>query len=166
MVTPDPRGTDVLTQDRRGDLQAQLDRFRQAGRETVVPDPVYADIDLRIEICVAPTRYAADVASEVETALLGTKGPLARRGFFDPDNFTFGAPLFRSRLGATAIQCSCPACARSSDIFIRRGWFDWRPFTELTFTGSSAGEIVRLDNDLRPSRPRHSAKSSSMQGGA
>ncbi|WP_428667481.1 hypothetical protein [Reyranella sp.] len=145
MVTPDPRGTDVLTQDRRSDLQAQLDRFRQAGRETVVPDPIYADIDLQIEICVAPTRYAADVAGEVETALLGTKGPLARRGFFDPDNFTFGAPLFRSRLEATIMLV--PGVKAVERMAIRRrGWFDWRPFTELTFT-IEPNEIIRLDND-------------------
>jgi hypothetical protein len=145
MVTPDSRGTDVLTEEHRDDLQAQLDRFRQAGRETIVPDPVYADIDLKIKICVAPSRYAADVVSEVETALLGAAGPLVRPGFFSPDNFTFGTPLYRSRLEAAIMDV--PGVKAIEWIAIRRrGWFDWRPFSELVFK-VGANEIVRLDND-------------------
>jgi hypothetical protein len=145
MVTPDPRGTDVLMADRRGDLQAQLDRFRQAGRETIVPDPVYADVDLRIEFCVAPTRYGADVVRAVETALLGTKGQFARPGFFSPDNFTFGTPLYRSRLEAAIMMV--PGVKTVERMAIRRrGWFDWRPFTELTYA-VEPNEVIRLDND-------------------
>jgi predicted phage baseplate assembly protein len=162
MVTPDPRGTDTLTEDRRDDLQAQLDRFRQAGRETIVPDPVYADIDLRIEICVAPTRYGADVVSEVETVLLGTKGPFARHGFFDPDNFTFGTPLYRSRLEAAIMDV--PGVKAVERMAIRRrGWFDWRPFTELTYA-VEPNEVIRLDND--PQHPDRGTLRLFHEGGA
>lgn len=162
MVTPDPRGTDTLTEDRRDDLQQQLDRFRQAGRETIVPDPIYADIDLQIDICVAPTRYGADVVSEVETVLLGTKGPFARLGFFSPDNFTFGKPLFRSRLEAAIMDV--PGVKAVERVRIRRrGWFDWRPFVELVYA-VEPNEIVRLDND--PQHPDRGTLRLFHEGGA
>ncbi len=151
MVTPDPRGTDVLTAANRTDLVAQLDRFRQAGREAVVLDPVYADIDLQITICVDPSRYAADVAQEVTKALLGTDGPAGAGGFFAHDNFTFGTPLRRSRLEA-AIQSAPGVRAVETILIRRRGWFDWRNFSELTLKVGS-NEVIRLDNDpLQPDR--------------
>jgi hypothetical protein len=145
MVTPDPKGTDVLAEAKRVALGEQLDRFRQAGRETIVLDPVYADIDLRVIICVEPTRYAADVMEAVKTALLGRKGVIPIPGFFDPDNFTFGAPLRRSRLEAAAM--AVPGVRAVEAIMIRRrGWFDWRSFDEYTFKVGT-NEVLRLDND-------------------
>src|SRR5262249_42869075 len=137
--------------DLRARLGRQLDRFRQAGRETFVLDPAHADIDLQITVCVDPSRYAADVARDVAIALLGSGGPPGRGGFFYPDNFTFGTPLRRSRMEA-AIQ-SVPGVRAVEDARIRRrGWFDWRTFSELTFR-VGAGEVLRLDNDpLHPDR--------------
>jgi hypothetical protein len=162
MVTPDPRGTDTLAADRRAALAAQLDRFRQAGRETFVLDPVYADIDLKITICVEPSRYAADVAEEVTKTLLGAGGPPGRGGFFDPDNFTFGTPLRRSRLEAT-IQSVEGVRAVETTLIRRRGWFDWRDFSELTFKVGS-GEVLRLDND--PQHPDRGTLRIFPEGGA
>ena len=141
----------MLSATNRRDLVQQLDRFRQAGRETAVLDPVYADIDLQITICVEPSRYAADAAEDVTHALLGTGSPPGRGGFFDPDNFTFGAPLRRSRLEAT-IHAVPGVRAVEAILIRRRGWFDWRSFAELTLNIGS-GEVVRLDNDpLHPDR--------------
>jgi len=162
MVTPDPRGTDILAADRRGTLEAQLDRFRQAGRETVVRDPVYADIDLQIDICVEPSRYAADVAQDVQAALLGNTGPTGRRGFFDPDNFTFGVPLRRSRLEAAIM--AVPGVRAVEEIRVRRrGWFDWRQFDEYTLMVGS-NEVLRLDND--PQHPDRGTLRIFTDGGA
>jgi hypothetical protein len=127
-----------------------------------VLDPVYADIDLSIDICVAPTRYAADVVGEVETVLLGTRGPLGRSGFFSPDNFTFGTPLRRSRLEAAIMMV--PGVLAVEGIAIRRrGWFDWRPFTELTYAVDPS-ETVRLDND--PQHPDRGTLRIHPDGGA
>ncbi len=49
-VTPDPRSSVQVTADERIDLENQLDRFRQAGRETHAMDPRYADLDLRVDL--------------------------------------------------------------------------------------------------------------------
>jgi hypothetical protein len=162
MVTPDPRGTDILAADKRVALETQLDRFRQAGRETTVRDPVYADIDLQIGICVELSRYAADVAQDVQTALLSTTGPAGRRGFFDPDNFTFGVPLRRSRLEAAIM--AVPGVRAVEEIRVRRrGWFDWRPFDEYTLMVGS-NEVLRLDND--PQHPDRGTLRIFTDGGA
>ena len=127
-VTPDPRGAVVVTKPQRLELAQQLDRFRQAGREVHVLDPRYADLDLEITICVEPSAYRAQVKERVLETLLGRRGLRPQRGFFSPDNFTFGTPLERSVLEA-AIQRVPGVRAVDGIRIARRGWFDKRDFT-------------------------------------
>jgi hypothetical protein len=158
-VTPDPRGSVVVTGSERADLSRQLDRFRQAGREASVLDPRYADLDLRITVCVESSAYPGEVQEQVLTALVGRGGG---GGFFGPDNFTFGTPLERSRLEA-AIQDVPGVRAVEGMQVRRRGWFDWRPFTELTLPVGDA-EVLRLEND--PLHPDRGSLQLTMDGGA
>src|SRR6185503_2376845 len=73
-VTPDPIGGFSFTTQQRRELEEQLNRFRQAGREVHVLNPIYADLDLEILVCVAPTAYAGDVKERVLEALFGRRG--------------------------------------------------------------------------------------------
>jgi hypothetical protein len=161
-VTPDPRGTATLAPARKAELEAQLDRFRQAGRETHVLDPIYADIDLEIDFCVETSSYGGEVKLSVLDALLGSHGAAPRKGFFDPDAFAFGDPLERSRLEAF-IQ-SIPGVRAVEEIRIRRrGWFDWRVFGELEYR-VAADEVLRLQND--PDHPEQGTLRVLPKGGA
>ena len=145
-VTPDPRSSVELTDVERGELERQLDRFRQAGRETHALAPNYADIDLRITICVAPDAYPSEVKARVAAALNGS-----RTAFFSPDNFTFGSPLARARLEA-AIQAVAGVRAVEDITFRRRGFFDWQTLPPTAFR-PGRNEVVRVENDpLHPGR--------------
>jgi predicted phage baseplate assembly protein len=145
-VTPDPRSSVELTEVERGQLERQLDRFRQAGRETHALAPSYADIDLRITFCVAPDAYPSEVKVRVAAALSGT-----RTAFFSPDHFTFGTPLDRSRLEA-AIQAVEGVRAVETISFRRRGFFDWQTLPPTSFR-PGRNEVVRVENDpLHPDR--------------
>jgi hypothetical protein len=157
-VTPDPLGTVALSESRREELAVQLDRFRQAGREAVVADPDYADIDLKITVCVQPFAYPGDVEARVLKTLVGNK---KTAGFFSADNFTFGDPLRRSQLEA-AIQ-QVPGVRAVGEIQIRRrGYFDWRVLTGPYEVG--IWEVLRLEND--PDYPEQGTLELIMEGGA
>ena len=157
--TPDPRDAVTLTTERRDDAEAQLDRFRQAGREVHVLAPVYAWIDLRITVCVEPASYRGEVQARVVEALFGRGG---EGGFFAPDNFSFGDPLRRSALYA-AIQ-AVPGVRAVEGIQIRRrGHFDWREFAEEALT-VGLNEVIGLAND--PLYPERGAVEFTMEGGA
>ena len=161
-VTPDPRGAAALETGQRRDLVDQLDRFRQTGREAHVLAPVYADLDLEITVCAQPTAFPGDVQERVRDALLGSGRMVRVPGFFSPDNFTFGTPLIRSSLEA-AIQ-HVPGVRAVEDMMIRRrGWFDWRPLTELIFE-VGRDEVIRLENDQR--HPDRGSLRIVMEGGA
>jgi Baseplate J-like protein len=160
-VTPDPRGQVTLEEGRRIELEEQLDRFRQAGRETTVLAPSFADLDLEITVCVEPSSYRGDVEARVLEALVGRDG-VPGGGYFDPDNFTFGTDLLRSDLEA-AIQRVPGVRAVEGMRIRRRGWFDWRTFAELRFE-IAPNEVLRLEQDR--TRPERGSLKLVMKGGA
>jgi hypothetical protein len=161
-ATPDPRGAVVVTAAQRSELQDQLDRFRQAGREAYASDPRYANLDLEITICVQPHAYCGETEEAVLEVLLGKKGLRPRVGFFAADNFTFGTSLERSALEA-AIQAVPGVRAVEGMRIRRRGWFDWRPFAELAYE-VGMDEVIRLEND--PLHPERGSLKLFMEGGA
>ena len=161
-VTPDPIGASILSPTQGVELVQLLDRYRQAGREAHVLKPVYADIDLEIVVCVAPSAYLGEVKERVLLALFGKKGARPQSGYFSPDRFTFGTPLDRSTLEA-AIQ-SVEGVKAVEGICIRRsGFFDWRAFRELSYP-PGMNTIIRVDND--PLHPERGSVRLLMEGGA
>jgi len=161
-ATPDPKGTFTLSEELRIDLERQLNRYRLAGRETYGMNPKFANLDLEIHICVAPSSYAGEVKEAVLEALFGHRGVRPRPGFFSPDNWTFGTALERAQLEA-AIQ-EVPGVRAVEDIFIRRrGWFAKRLFSELVYS-VAADEIIRVENNRE--LPERGAVRLVMEGGA
>jgi hypothetical protein len=152
-VTPDPRGSVTLDDARRADLVRWLETFRQAGREAIVRDPVYADVDLRIVVCAEPHAYRGDVERRVLEAL---------RAFFDPDNFTFGTALYRSDLEAAIQRVSGVRAVDRTEIR-RRGWHDWYVFSGLRYA-IGVHEVLRLAHD--PLHPERGTLKLIMKGGA
>ncbi len=162
-VTPDPKGAVTINQTQRTGLSRQMDRFRQAGREVIVKDPSYADIDLEITVCAEPYAYRGEVKEEVLEVLLkpGVRADV-KAGLFSPGNFTFGDPLERSVLEAV-IQ-AVPGVRTVKGVSIRRrDRHDWREFSELTYP-VALNEIIRLEND--PLHPERGSLKIRMEGGA
>ncbi len=161
-VTPDPKGSPQLSAERRRQLGEQLDRFRQAGREAHVSDPLYASIDLEITVCVARDAFPGEVKEMIMEALFGRKGLRPEPGYFSPDNFTFGTPLERSTLEA-AIQSVSGVRAVDEIMIKRRGWFDWREFNEFYYDPGK-NSIIQVENDLL--HPEKGTLKLIMEGGA
>ncbi len=161
-VTPDPLGAVTLETGRRVALMDQLNRFRQAGREVIVSDPYYANLDLIINICVAPDAYLGEVKERVLEALLGKTGINPKPGYFSEDNFTFGTSLERSSLEAI-IQAVSGVRAVEHIWFRRRGWFGWRRFYIMSYNPGPK-TIIRVEND--PLNPERGTLKLYLHGGA
>ncbi len=155
VVTPDPAGTTVLAESHRDALGEQMDRFRQAGHDVRVAAPRYADIDLKITLCLTADIDRAHVLQEALEALLGTTG------FFRPAHFTFGTPLRSSALQAV-LQGIVGVRAVGDMSIRRRGYFDWRPFLEPYYP-VEPDAIVRIEND--PVHPQRGSLEFTMEGG-
>ena len=154
--------TVYLTVDRRGGravdatfeaaLRAHLERFRMAGHDLEIDGPRFVALELELDVCVEPGYFRSDVAA----ALLERF-----RGYFDPDNFTFGQPVLMSPIVAAA--AAIPG-VRDVNVttFQRRGV----PSRVAIDDGSLAIgrlEIARLDND--PSFPERGTLKLTMRGG-
>ncbi|HET6610994.1 MAG TPA: hypothetical protein VFG83_03360 [Kofleriaceae bacterium] len=160
--TPDPKASSTLSETLREDVQDQLDRFRQAGRDAHVLDPVYAFIDLELTICIQPWAYPGEVKAEVVRRLVGEGHPWSAPGFFHPDHFTFGTPLNRSQLEATVQSVSGVRAIKLLNIR-RRGHFAWRELSD-PFYAPATNEVIGLEND--PLYPERGSLRVVTEGGA
>jgi hypothetical protein len=103
-VTIDRKGGKDVDPDFEARMRAQLERYRLAGYDLEVNGPVLVPLDILFSVCVKPDYFR----SQVKLGLLGLFSnrdlPDGRRGFFHPDNFTFGQPVFLSQLDRAAMQ--------------------------------------------------------------
>jgi Baseplate J-like protein len=142
-------------------LARLLERYRMAGQDVVVKDPVYVSLEIELHVCVA----AGYLRSAVHAGLLAVLGsgvlPDGRRGLFHPNNLTFGQTVYLSPLyaacrqvaGVTSVLATC---------FQRQGAPDPVPRTQ-GFLPLTALEIPRLDSD--PNFPEHGQLRLKLSGG-
>jgi hypothetical protein len=138
-VSAAPLGAFAMTPEQRAELEDLMDSVRQVGRDVLVLEPDYLDLDLRILLCLAPGSFAGQVEAAVLEALTGAGG------FFAPNEFTFGTPLRRSALEAR-IQ-NVPGVRAVEEIRLRaREKTGWGVLTATAFEAGSE-QIIRVVND-------------------
>jgi hypothetical protein len=163
--------TVFITVDRKGGLpvdaeferriRLHLDRYRMAGYDLEIDAPRFVALDVALQICVK-TGY---LRGQVKAALLERLGSRALAGgspgLFHPDAWTFGQPVYLSRLYAAA---SAVEGVESVEVvrFQRRD----RPSRQAIDDGVLSLdrlEIARLDND--PNRRENGLLELLMGGG-
>ncbi|HJT55694.1 MAG TPA: baseplate J/gp47 family protein [Ktedonobacteraceae bacterium] len=120
------------------ELRRFVDGYRLAGHALEIHGPYY--VGLRIALRVRLQRYATSsvVGKALAQALSNQEG-----GFFFPDNFTFGQPIYSSQLIASVL-----AVAGVQQVEIEQFCrFDITPSTCAEDITPGTLEIVRLDND-------------------
>lgn len=144
----------------RDDAQRFLDRFRLAGYDLEIDGPVMVALDIKLSICVASDYIRANVRQALLDAFGSVDGP-SGRGFFHPDNFTFGQPVYLSRVLAKAM--AVPGVVWVQPVRFQR--WGGVPEGELVQGALTPGrlEIARLDND--PNAPENGRLELDMQGG-
>ena len=141
-------------------LSNQLDSYRLAGHDVEVERPVFVPVDLGLQVCVGAGYFRSSVrASLLEAFGSGVAG--GRRGFFHPDNFTFGQPLYLSQVYRVAMGVAGVA---SVDIvrFQRLGRAANHEIENGVLTTSGL-EIVELAND--PNFPEKGKLDIALAGG-
>ncbi|HUZ03386.1 MAG TPA: hypothetical protein VMU89_23830 [Thermomicrobiaceae bacterium] len=146
----DPAGSEGLTDPLRRSLLTYLDGRRLAGYDLDVRRALYVPVDLAVEFCVAPDHRAADVQQGLELALSNRVLTGDARGFFHPDNFSFGDPVYVSRLYQATM--AVPGVESAQITRLARLWAahpDVETATNLRqgYLGVAVDEIARLDND-------------------
>jgi predicted phage baseplate assembly protein len=160
-TTADPLSSEQITIDERTELIDLLNRYRMAGYESYVPEAEYVSLDVIVELCALPTAFRAEVEENVLAQLTSPALPDGTKGFFQPDNFTFGQPLDRSRLEA-AIQNAAGVAGVICVAFRVRGRAaGFADMPEEVAVGPD--QIIRCDNDR--SFPEHGSLKIIVEGG-
>jgi hypothetical protein len=164
--------TVFITVDRRGgrdvdapfehDLTQFLERYRLAGHDVEIEPPIFVPLDVALDVCAARDHFAADVKARLLDVFSDHDLPGGAKGFFHPDNFTFGTPVYLSAMIARAMQV--PGVASVAATRFRR--FGRTAQTELDdgVIAPQRLEIARLDND--PNAPEHGRLDFRVLGGA
>ena len=101
-VTPDRFGGLPVDDRFETRLRRHLERFRMAGYDLEVNSPRFVPLDVELHICVKPDYFRAEVLQAVQRILSSTVLSDGTLGLFHPDNFSFGQPVYLSRIIAAA----------------------------------------------------------------
>lgn len=160
-VAVDPLGGADADQALLDEVAQLLEPYRRIGHDLQVTPATPVPLEIELLVCVRP----GYLRGHVRAALLDALGARAladgRRGFFHPDNLTFGAPVALSRLVAAA---TAVAGVESVQVKTFKRLFE-PPAGEIEAGLIPVGplEIARLDND--PNRPEHGTLRLTMRGG-
>ena len=97
-VTIDPVGTDELEDVLRDEALQYLDAVRLIGEDLEIRSPVLVPLDIRVTLCARSDIWPEDLRAELERELSDEYTADGRRGFFQPDRWTFGQPVHASNL--------------------------------------------------------------------
>jgi hypothetical protein len=159
-INVDRRGGRQVDGEFKNKLYALLEPFRMAGYDIEIKGSHYVPLDIAMTVCVASGYSQSDVKIALLDAFSRGDLPDGRRGFFHPDNFTFGQTVYLSRIITTAMKVQGVQWVDMDDRYPKRNRFRrWgQPSKgELEEGRISMGrlEIARLDNDLnRPENGR------------
>jgi hypothetical protein len=165
-VTVDREGGQPVDAAFRAGLLAFLDNFRLAGYDLEIEPPVFVPLDIAFSVCVSPGYFRSNVEQALYDTFSNRDLPDGQRGFFHPDNFTFGQPVYLSRIVSAAMQVPGVHWVDTSDAPPNR-FQRWgrAPNGEI-----AAGEIdfarleiARLDND--PNQPENGRIEFFLEGG-
>ncbi len=160
-VTVDRFGGRPVTAEFEDELRGFLERFRMAGYDLEIDAPRFVALELDLFVCASPDHFRSEVRREVLEALSARVLPGGRTGFFHPDNFTFGQPVYLSAIYAAVMAIEGVTSVEATR-FRRRGRPDPKPLLDGVI-GLGRLEIAQLESD--PNFPEHGAVEVEMAGG-
>ena len=169
-VALDPTGTEQVDDELLSEIGAYLEPYRRIGQDLEVQAAEYVGLDLALKICVLPDYLRGHVEAALLDALSNRVLPDGSKGFFHPDNLTFGGSVYASQIIATA-----QAVTGVQNVVLKR--LERYEVGEPPIGVESAAEelppagvltlgpfeIARLDND--PNYPEHGRLTLDLRGG-
>jgi len=161
LVFVDRKGGAAVDGQFRRAMLDHLETFRLMGFDIAVEAARSVPLDIELAICAKPGMLRSQVAARVRQALDPDGPPGDAIGFFHPDNFTFGSPLYLSRLIAAVITVDGVQSVTASKFHP----LGRTPQGELEKGVISPGvlEVLQLDDD--PSFPENGRLALTMGGG-
>ena len=159
-VSVDPDGGGAVDAATATSIVDGLENYRMMGHDVEVNAPVYVSLALTLDVCPQPGYLAADVQQAVLQLLGPGTLPGGSPALFNPDNLTFGQPVYLSPIVA-AVQQTAGVASVTVITFERQGQ-DSTSGIATGFIPLQPFEIARLDND--PDYPEHGVLTVNVYG--
>jgi hypothetical protein len=144
-VITEPGGRTRLAEPLALSIRNHLIRCKIAGYDFVVRTAQYVPLKIMIQLCVARGHFRGDVLEAAGRALSNRRFADGTVGFFHPSRFTFGQPVYLSRL-YSALKAVEGVDSAEVRVF-QRYWEAANGELERGAILMSPAEIPRLDND-------------------
>jgi hypothetical protein len=163
-ITVDREDGQLIDDDFKQKLLAFLEEFRLSGHDIEIENPRFVALDIVIKVKVKSGYFSSTVKKALMEAF--SKQILAdgKRGFFHADNFSFGEPVYLSKVVEKAI-----AVEGVESIYVTRfkrrvdSEEQGRRALDIGQISFELLEIAQLDND--PSLPENGRIEFQMEGG-
>jgi hypothetical protein len=157
----DPFETEELSGDLRKRLFRSLHPYRRIGHDLRVDHARYVPLEINLKICVAPHFQRGHVEAALRDVFSGRVLPNGRRGFFHPDNLTFGGGIYLSALIAAALAVE--GVVDAEVLLLKRQFEKAGQEIASGILPLGPGEIAQLDND--PNFPERGLLKFIFEGG-
>ncbi len=161
VVSIDPLGTEQVAPALLQELERDLQRYRRMGHDLRVRPACYVPIDLALSVCVLPGFQRAHVLARLRAVFGSGFTADGQRGFFHPDNLSFGQGIHLSQLvalGQAQAGVECVSVTR-----LQRQFEAANGELASGVLHLQSWEIARLDND--PNFPEHGKLVIQIHGG-
>ena len=160
-VTADRDGGLAVDDPFETDLRRHLNRYRMAGYDLEVDGPRFVPLDVALHVCVEPDFFRAHVKAAVLDVLSSGVRSDGTLGFFHPDRFTFGQPVYLSAIVAAAQ--AVPGVESVTAQTFQRQRDDTTSALDTGVLDMQRLEVARLDNDR--TFPEHGVLAVTTGGG-
>ena len=144
-VAVDPLGSETAGDELLKDIQTYLERYRRMGHDLHVEQAEYVPILLALEVCALPHYQPGHVKAALLEAFSNRVLPGGKRGFFHPDNLTFGEGIYLSKIIATAQAVAGVECVQVKKL--QRLFEAANHEIDNGILPLRLAEIAQLDND-------------------
>ena len=161
LVAVDALGQETPDKKLLRDIKAHLENYRRIGHDVEVKPAQAVPLEIELTICVDPDFLRGHVKAALLARFSNRQLPDGGKGFFHPDNLTFGEGVYLSQLVVVAQEI---AGVTSVEVTSLNRLFE-APNGELGDGVLPLGplEIAQLDND--PSLPENGILRLIMEGG-
>jgi hypothetical protein len=160
-VAVDPHNSETADIALLCEIARDLRQFRRMGHDLRVLAARYVPLDLKLEACALPGYLRAYVKAALLDAFSNRVLPGGQRGFFQPENLTFGEGVFLSQIIAKAQAVAGVECVTVSRF--HRLFESPNHELENGVLLMRVNEIAQLDND--PNYPEHGKLEIQVEGG-
>ncbi|HEY9641418.1 MAG TPA: putative baseplate assembly protein [Coleofasciculaceae cyanobacterium] len=160
-ITVDRAGGLAIDDSFKQGLLNFLDGYRLAGHDIEIDAPRFVPLDLAMTVQVNPAYFQNAIKQVLLETFSNTRLANGQPGFFNPDRFTFGQPVYLSPLITAAVQI--PGVQSVKVTRFQRWGQAAAQELEIGQLSCDRLEIARLDND--PNAPENGRILFELKGG-